>query len=154
MPATPNFPGRPFSDQELAVWQGLLRVHGRITRALDAALMEHHGLSVRAFDVLITLFNAPGGRYRMSDLAGHVMLSPSGLTRLITRLERECLVERQSDPDDARSYHVALTDAGLARLDQARPTHNAVIRTRLFDRLDAEDLTCVGAVWRKAPGEE
>lgn len=74
-------PGRLFG--ELAAWQGLLRTHARVIRALDERLVRSHGLSVSEFDVLITLANAPDQQLRMTELAGAVMLSPSGLTRLI-----------------------------------------------------------------------
>jgi len=137
------------TEEELAAWHGMMRLHALALRELDQALTRHHGISVRAFDVLITLFNAPDQRLRMSELAERVMLSPSGLTRLVERLERERLVERQSDPADARSAHAALTDPGRGRLDEARTTHNAVIRARFTDRLDIAELRAVGRIWDK-----
>src|SRR5437868_1884186 len=92
----------PFTDHELAAWHGMLQLQAGVLRQLDAALSERHQLSVREFDVLITLANAPDLHLRMSGLADQVMLSPSGLTRMVERLERAGLVHRRPDPDDAR----------------------------------------------------
>jgi DNA-binding MarR family transcriptional regulator len=147
--------GAAFSSEELAAWHGMLTVYGRIMRDLDSGLIASHGISVREFDVLITLFNAPDRRLRMSDLAGSVMLSPSGLTRLIDRLERSQLVSRQDDETDARSVQVALTDSGQERLDEARGTHNAVIRHHFTDHLSAKQLRSIGDIWQRVlKGEE
>lgn len=149
MNATPNFDGSPLSDEELAAWHGMLQLRSQALQALDAALSRAHHLSVREFDVLITLFNGPDSQLRMSALAQRVMLSPSGLTRLVERLERSGLVRRQPDPDDARSYRAGLTDAGQQRLDEARPTHNAVIRCHFLDHLSPEEVQQLGALWVK-----
>jgi DNA-binding MarR family transcriptional regulator len=147
--STPNSSGRPFSDDEFAAWHGMLTLYSRIMRDLDRSMLASHHISVREFDVLITLFNAPDGRLRMTELAQHVMLSPSGLTRLVERLERAGLVERQTDRSDARSFHTVLTDLGTRRLDEARTTHNAVIRAHFTDRLSVEVLRELGAIWDK-----
>src|SRR2546427_7758124 len=102
------------AGDELAAWQGMLTVHARLIRELDRLLRAEHGISVSNFDVLITLFNADRQRLRMSDLANAIVLTPAGLTHLITRLERDRLVERNIDPGDRRSFLVTLTDAGQA----------------------------------------
>jgi DNA-binding MarR family transcriptional regulator len=152
--SSPNSSGSPFSDDELAAWHGMLTVYSRIMRDLDRDLLLYHQLSVREFDVLITLANAPDHRLRLSDLAQRVMLTPSGLTRLVERLERAHLVERQADASDARSFRAALTDLGAQRLDEARTTHNAVIRIRFTDRLSVEELRELGAIWGKVLPDE
>jgi len=147
--STPQSSGAPFSDDELAAWHGMLTLYSCIMRDSDQGLLASHGISMREFDVLITLFNAPDRRLRMSELAQRVMLSPSGLTRLVERLERRHLVERQHDIRDARSFRAVLTDQGLQRLDEARTTHNAVIRGHFTDRLSDQELRELGAIWRK-----
>jgi DNA-binding MarR family transcriptional regulator len=149
MNATPKLSGAPFTPEELAAWHGMLRLHSRVFRALDAALVAAHRIAVREFDVLITLANAPDRRLRMTDLAGQVMLSPSGLSRLVDRLERDGLVARAPDPTDARGARTTLTDAGQVRLDEARATHNAVIRELFTDRLSVEELCQLAAIWDK-----
>lgn len=147
--SSPNSSGAPFTDDELAAWHGMLTLYSHIMRDSDRDLLAAHRISVREFDVLITLFNAPDRRLRMTELARRVMLSPSGLTRLVERLERAHLVERQNDPADARSFRAVLTEPGLQRLDEARTTHNAVIRAHFTDRLSVEELRELGAIWRK-----
>jgi DNA-binding MarR family transcriptional regulator len=127
----------------------MLTLYSRLMRDLDRDLIAAHGISVREFDVLITLFNAPEKRQRMTELAGSVMLSPSGLTRLVERLERARLVQRRGDEADARSVQVLLTDAGEQRLDEARSTHNAVIRAHFTDHLSPEEREHIGALWRR-----
>jgi DNA-binding MarR family transcriptional regulator len=135
----------PVEDQ---AWHGMLRTHALVVRALDERLARRHGLSVSEFDVLITLANAPGNERRMTELAGAVMLTPSGLTRLVTRLEREGLVRRRPAADDGRSFLAALTPEGKAKLEEARPTHNAVIRELFLDRLRDRDRSALGRAWR------
>lgn len=146
--------GRPFSNEEATVWRGLLAVHLRVLQELDRELTRRHRLPVREFDALITLFRAPDRRLRMSELAERVLLSPSGLTRMIERLERDGLVQRRVDPGDARSYHAILTDQGAQRLAETRVTHNAIIRKLFMDRLDAGQLSDLSAIWRKVLREQ
>src|SRR5918911_3128006 len=116
-------------------------------RALDGALMADHRISVKEFDVLITLFNAPGDRLRMTELAERVVLTPSGVTHLVTRLERDGLVRRSVDEADRRSFFATLTRAGHRRLRESRRTHNEVVRAHLMRRLTANQLATLGALW-------
>jgi DNA-binding MarR family transcriptional regulator len=133
---------RPPSDAVDArkVWHQLLQVSSRTLRAIDAALDESERLMVSEFDVLITLYNAPNGRLRMTDLANATMLSSGGLTRLIGRLEQRGLVRRDVDLDDRRAFHASLTPAGHQKLARARAPHDAVIEQELGDRLTPRDL--------------
>src|SRR5215831_11952563 len=113
---------------ELAAWQGMLAVHARLIRELDRRLRDGQGIGVSEFDVLITLYNASERGLRMTDLANAIVLSPAGLTHMVTRLERDRLVERNVDPDDRRSFLVRLTDLGRSKLTAARGIHNGLIR--------------------------
>jgi DNA-binding MarR family transcriptional regulator len=139
--------GEAFSDDELGAWHGLLRTHALVIRRLDEELTRQHRISVSEFDVLITLDNAPDRELRMGELAEAVMLSSSGLTRLVTRLERDGLVLRRQDPADARSFRAALTEAGAACLLEARVTHNSVIRKLFLSHLSAAQQRQLGAAW-------
>ncbi|HMA46028.1 MAG TPA: MarR family transcriptional regulator [Frankiaceae bacterium] len=107
----------------MRAWRAFLRAHSLVLRALEAELEAAHELPLASYDVLVQLAEAPERRLRMSDLADAVLLSRSGLTRLVDRLEREGLVARQSCPSDARGTLAALTPAGLARLRRAAGTH-------------------------------
>ena len=116
-------------------------------RALDEALTAAHRIAVKEFEVLITLFNASESRLRMTELAERSLLTPSGLTHLVTRLERDGLVRRSVDAADRRSFFATLTRAGHRRLRESRPTHNAMIRARLTRRLTPNQLATLGALW-------
>ncbi len=135
------------ADDEFRAWHGSVRFVAAATRAIDEALIAAHGLSINEFDVLITLYNAPDRRLRMTDLAQRVLLTPSGLSHLVTRLQDRKLVARAVDPDDRRSFFAELTRAGDAQLRRARLTHNDVIRAHLTDRLRPSQLRALGDVW-------
>jgi DNA-binding MarR family transcriptional regulator len=135
------------TDPEFRAWHGCLVFTNAATRALDEAITTAHGISLKEFDVLITLFNAPEGRLRMTDLAERVILTPSGVTHLVTRLERADLVVRSVDEEDRRSNFATLTRAGRNRLRESRPTHNEVVREQLTRRLTPTQLATLGALW-------
>ena len=135
------------TDAEIRAWGGALLFTTAVLRALDESLMAAHRISVKEFEVLITLFNAPQGRLRMTELAERALLTPSGLSHLVTRLERDGLVRRSVDAADRRSFFATLTGAGHRRLRESRPTHNEVIRAHLTRRLTASQLATLGALW-------
>jgi len=136
-------------EPEFRAWHGCLVFANSTLQALDQALSAQHGISVKEFDVLITLFNAPDGRMRMTELAERVILSPSGVTHLVTRLERDRLVQREVDENDRRSFFAVLTGAGDRRLRESRPTHNEVVRERLVQRLSPAQLKTLGSLWER-----
>ena len=126
----PNTTDR-LTDLERAAWGGYLRSHAAIVRQLDATLVEAHGLPLSSFEVLARLAQQDEGKQRMSDLAQSVWLSRSGVTRLVDRLERDGLVERQACDSDARGAFAVITEAGRARLETARRTHVSDVRRAL-----------------------
>ena len=100
--------------------------------------------------MLITLFNTADGRLRMAELAEQVVLSPSGVTHLVTRIERDGLLQRIVDEHDRRSYFAALTPAGQRTAPrEQRPTHNEVVREHLTRRLTPKQLDALGALLHK-----
>ncbi|WP_344905660.1 MarR family winged helix-turn-helix transcriptional regulator [Actinomadura meridiana] len=141
------------SAAELIVWRTMLRAEARISRRLGADLLASHGLALGSYDVLMHLGEAPGGQLRMNDLADRVLLSRSGLTRLVDRLQREGLVVRQSCAHDARGLYAVLTTAGRARLDEATPTYRQGVRDYILGRLDEPDLAALGALLDKLADE-
>jgi DNA-binding MarR family transcriptional regulator len=145
----PTRPDAPLTEPELAAWRGMLRVHHDVVARLDAELEREQGLPLSSYEVLISLADAPGGRLRMGELAGVLLLSRSGLTRLVDRLEREGLVERERCEDDQRGYFAVITKAGRKKLETARPAHWAGVREHFLDRLGAEDLDILARAWRK-----
>jgi DNA-binding MarR family transcriptional regulator len=123
------------TDDEGAASEGFLRAHSTIMRALSAELEQADRMSMSSYDVLIHLARAPKRRLRMAELAEAVVLSPSGLTRLVERLEREGLVARIKSTDDARGAYATLTDLGRARLRKATRSHLTGIRHHFLSQL-------------------
>ena len=131
----------------------MLRVHAHLTQALDAELTARHGLSLSSYEVLLFLADAPGGRMRMSQLAESVLLSRSGLTRLVDRLERDGLLERERCEDDARGWFAAITESGRSAFDEARATHLEGVRQRFLRRYSRVELRTLGELWERVdPG--
>jgi DNA-binding MarR family transcriptional regulator len=128
------------TERELGVWRTFLRAHSQISRKLEAELVAEHDLPLGSYDVLLQLAEADGRRLRMTELADRVLLSRSGLTRLVDRLERDGLVERVACANDARGTHAVLTDAGLGRLRGAAPTHLRGISEHVTSRLSTDEL--------------
>jgi DNA-binding MarR family transcriptional regulator len=144
---------RELSPAELAAWRGFLRVHGALAKRLDAQLDAEHNLPLSSYEVLITLRAAPGRRLRMAELADRVILSRSGMTRLVDRLAREGLLERDTCTSDARGCFAVLTDAGDDILARARPTHLQGVRAAFLEHLGPGDLEQLAALWeRMLPG--
>jgi DNA-binding MarR family transcriptional regulator len=139
----PVEPIRPLDDSEMAAWHALIRAHSRVVRRLEAELDAEQGLSLPGYEVLAHLSEAPERRLRMSELAIHAVLSPSGLTRLVDKLVREGSVERQRCSGDARVVYAVLTPAGMTRLEAAYPTHLRGVREHYLDRLSREQMNAV-----------
>jgi DNA-binding MarR family transcriptional regulator len=139
----------PLNERELTAWRGFLRAHAQLMRELDVELQEAHGLPLTWYDVLIQLELAPEKQLRMSELADSVLLSRSGLTRLVDRMEREGLVSRCRFEEDARGLLAQITDAGRARLREANDTHIAGVRARFVDRFSGVELDALGAMLQR-----
>ena len=136
---------RRLSREELSSWRAFLRAHAVITRALEVELVAEQQLSLAAYDVLVQLVEAPEHRLRMTELADAVLLSRSGVTRLVDRLERAGWCRAARSSDDGRGVAAQITEAGFARLRQASRTHLAGVARHFADRLDAERPRRAGA---------
>ena len=134
-------------EQELRAWRGLLQVHAAVTQVLDAELRAAHGLNISAYEVLMFLADADGQRMRMADIADSVLLSRSGLTRLVDRLVSAGYVARSRCADDGRGAFAQLTAAGREKLDAARRTHLDGVRRHFLDALDDADQRALGDLW-------
>ena len=125
----------------------MLQVHAAVTRQLDAQMQADHGLSVSAYEVLMFLADAEGHRLRMSEIADRVLLSRSGLTRLVDRLVALGLVQRNACADDGRGSYAELRPEGLERLQAARRTHLQGVRRFFLDRLTRDDQQALADAW-------
>ena len=123
-----------------AAWQAFLRAHTLVVRALERELMATQHLPLAEYDVLVQLSAAPDGRLRMAQLADRVLLSRSGLTRLVERLEAGGLVRREVCPSDARGAFAVLTETGSSRLRAASRDHLRSVGAHFGDVLDSESM--------------
>jgi DNA-binding MarR family transcriptional regulator len=136
-------------DRELRAWRGLLRVHASLSKALDQRLEREHGLPLTSYEVLLYLAEAEGQKMRMCDLASSVILSRSGLTRLVDRLERDGLLERVACADDARGSYATLTPAGREKLAEARVSHLEGVRSLFLEHFSEAELESLGQLWER-----
>ena len=134
-----------------AAWVRLLRAHAALTRCLDATLRRKHGLTLNDYEVLVQLANAEGGRLRRVDLAERVLLTQSGITRLLEGLESAGLVERAGCATDGRVVYARLTDAGYARCAEAAQTHLEDVRRHFFERFSEEELHTLAGLLGRLP---
>lgn len=135
-------------DPRLAPWRAFLEAHARVTRRLDEELRAEHDLSLAEYDALLCIAQAPERRIRMRQLSDQVILSKSGVTRLIDRLVADGLVERSACLADARGAEAVIKDAGMARLRAASRTHLRGITEHFLEPLDGTDLVALGATMR------
>jgi len=137
----------------LAAWRSFLEAHARVTSVLEEELEAERDLPLTWYDVLVQLQESAEHKLRMTDLAGAVLLSKSGLTRLIDRMCGATLVERAPDPLDRRGTYVILTPAGLDRLNDAAPVHMRGVEQHFARYLsDAETVAVRGAFTRVIEG--
>ena len=122
----------------------LVRAHASVTRRLSAQLMADHGLTINDYEVLLRLARAPDRQLRRVDLAEEVLLTASGITRLLDGLERSGYVSRATCSTDRRVVYAVLTEAGLAKLREASRSHVAQIDDLFADHFEEGDLTRVG----------
>lgn len=145
-------PRQRVTREQLELWRTFDRAHAHVVRQIEADLVELHRLPLAWYEVLARLAEAEGRRLRMSELADMVMLSPSGLTRLVDRMVREGLVRRVPAEKDGRGFYAALAEAGNKRLREASETHRRGIRDHVIDQFDDEELAWFGEYLRRIEG--
>lgn len=128
--------------------------HSTATRTIDAALRAEGLPSLEVYDVLLALEDAPGRRMRMVDLAEAVVFSPSGLTRLIDRMEAAGLVSRQACPGDRRAVHIVLNPEGLKARESAWPRYAELIQTHFAQHLTLQEAAQIAEGLFKVVGGE
>ncbi|MBA3294865.1 MAG: winged helix-turn-helix transcriptional regulator [Geodermatophilaceae bacterium] len=138
-------PTRP-DPTALASWRVFLRAHAVVTRRLEAELLEEQDLPLASYDVLFQLVDAPGRRLRMTELASAVLLSRSGISRLVDRLQREGLVIRETASEDARGMYAVLLPAGVSRLRDAAPTHLRGVAEHMTSKFSEDELDALRAL--------
>jgi DNA-binding MarR family transcriptional regulator len=129
---------------ELDAWRSFLRAHARLTRVLETELVAEHPITLGAYDVLVQLAEAPERRLRMAELADAVLLSRSGVTRLVDRLEVAGMVTRERYASDGRGVVAVITTKGIDTLRDAARTHLAGVVRHFVERMDPDELATLG----------
>jgi DNA-binding MarR family transcriptional regulator len=139
-------------ESEVRTWVRFLATHSAITRELEAQMMGAHGLTLSDYDVLVQLARAPEYRMRNIELAKAVVLTRSGVTRLVDGLERDGLVERSSCPSDKRGTLIQLTEEGVRRLREAAGTHVEGVRELFLEKIGPEGRAAMDELLGQLPG--
>ena len=139
------------SDATQATWVRFLRAHAALTRELGARLEAEHGLTMSDFDVLIQLYHAPEHSMRRIDIARQVLLTASGITRLLDGLERCGVVAKKSCESDARVSYAVLTEEGLRKVEAARQSHHADVDELFGAALAPEEREQLGELLSRLP---
>src|SRR4051812_22836377 len=134
------------SDEEQRTWRGLVQLILELQAEQEQALVGAHGITEGEYGVLVSLSEAHDHRLRMCDLASRLRLSPSGLTRRVDGLSKQGFVTREASSCDRRSMYAVLTDAGMAKLEAAAPTHVQAVRRSLIDHLSPDEIRTLGDV--------
>ena len=132
-------------DWRIGVWRSFLRAHTNVLGTLERELDEA-GLPLAWYDVLLQLVEAPGHRLRMAELADLVLLSRSGLTRLVDRLQDRGYVTREQSPDDARGTYSVLTRSGVEALRAVAPAHLRGVREHMLGLYSDDELRILGVL--------
>jgi DNA-binding MarR family transcriptional regulator len=140
------------SQQALSAWVAFLRGHAALTRALNAQLVATHGLTLNDYEVLLRLSHAPECRLKRVELAQSVLLTPSGITRLLDGLEAQGCVEKASCPGDARITYAVLTDSGREKLQEAASSHLADVDRAFACRFDTDELETLATLLARLDG--
>lgn len=135
--------------EDLNAWLNLIQAHEAISAGLEEALERATGLSLAEHEVLVRLTDDPEGRLRMLDLSGLVLLSKSGMTRLIDRMADAGLVERQACPTDRRVVYAAITPKGRRLLGETTPVFLSGVQDHFSKHLSEADVKALRRILRK-----
>ena len=138
---------RWLTAEQQHAWRTYLMGTTQLTVRLDRDLQERHDLSLPEYEILVRLSEADERKMRMSELADSLNHSRSRLTHTVARMENDGLLTRSNCPDDRRGIFAELTDAGVAKLVEAAPTHVEGVRSYLIDITSPEDLAVVERVF-------
>lgn len=140
------------SKEGLQAWKGLILAHAALVELIDKEMAHANLLPLDWYDALLALEDAPGQRLKMSDLADQVLLSKSGLTRLVDRMEAKGYIRREACSADRRVAYAVLTPSGLKAREQSWPTYRAAIQEHFASKLTAEEARCIGRALSKLTG--
>ena len=132
----------------IPVWMQLVRTHTRLWDRIEAQMRRDHGMSMVRYDVLAHL-NLAGGRLGLGELAAAIALSPSGLSKLLDRMEAAGLIRRDPDPAAARAAFATITARGRELVVQARHGHHSLLRQTFGRALDDRDVADLSRIMER-----
>jgi DNA-binding MarR family transcriptional regulator len=135
---------RQLSKEGLEAWKGLLFAHASLVEQIDKVMAQQNLLPLDWYDAILALEDAPNQRLKMSELAEQVLLSKSGLTRLVDRMEAKGYIKRESCTADRRCAYAVLTAAGLKAREASWPTYRAAIQEYFAAKLSSEEARIIG----------
>ncbi len=130
----------------LDAWRGFLFSHAKVVRALEADMLEQHDLPLTWFDLLSRIKQTPGQRLRMHELEEASLFTRSGITGLADRLEQAGFVRRERSTEDRRGVYLAITEAGIDKINEVWPEHELSIHNHFAQHLDAKDARALTAL--------
>ena len=137
------------NDEQLAAWRSFLEVHSAVIGALEREILEEEGFPLTWYEVLVHLSEAPERRLHHQVLAKSVLLSRSGVTRLVDRMVEAGLVAREPDPNDRRASYVAMTRNGEDTLKRAAPGHVRSVWKHFIRHLNAEEIPMLTSIFSR-----
>lgn len=140
---------QPLDPTALNAWRTFITAHARLIETIDRELTAADCVPLHWYDVLVELVEAPEQRLRMSDLARKVVLSRSGLTRMVDKLEKAGLLLREASPEDGRGAYAVLTEAGHNALRKAWPIYAQGIKNYFAAYLRADETEQMAAAFSR-----
>ena len=136
-----------FTKTEAKAWGGLISVYSRVSALLEDDLRRNSGISRAEYEVLLRLFFNEEGRLRITEIADKSLLSRSGISRLVDRLEGAGLVERHGDEDDKRGAYAAITEHGREHFTATATRHTALVRELFLSHFSNEEQKTMASFW-------
>ncbi|MBK8618222.1 MAG: MarR family transcriptional regulator [Anaerolineales bacterium] len=146
--------GDGFSDIEQAAWGGFLGAYGRMNRMIEEDLQSHSHITHVEFEILLRLSWNENHRVRIQDLAAESVITRSGVSRVVERLEKAGLVTREEAPEDRRGAYAVLTKEGAARFEKAIKAHVAFVRENFLSKFSDKELNQMSAFWKRLENQE
>ena len=137
------------TNTHLQMWRSFLQTHSTVVKYLERRMEEQHGLPLPWWDVLLQLADGPGGRLRMGELAESVLLTRSGITRLVDRMIVEGLVDREPCPGDRRGYYAIITQKGRDTIERVGPDHSKDAWAVFLGHINEEEAELMGKVFNR-----
>ncbi|NOT04226.1 MAG: MarR family transcriptional regulator [Anaerolineales bacterium] len=143
-----------FSQIEQDAWGGFLGAYAYINRIVEEDLQEHSRITHVEFEVLLRLSWEESHRLRIQDLAAQSILTRSGVSRVVERLEKAGLVKREEASEDRRGAYAVLTDEGAARFQKAAQAHMSFVRQKFLSLFNDEELKQMSGYWKRLENQD